>query len=120
MTSTEGSIFETVEVNLLLSGHGLHPFRQRNDRKSNTFSEFTKSTLRQKEVLHSESSFDSPPLLNVRVNLNRAGGHPFDGPLARFWQGPVPGHEADWTYEGDWVSDAKSAGPADYYPRFRR
>jgi hypothetical protein len=44
----------------------------------------------------------------------------FDGPLARFWQGPVPGHEADWTYEGDWVSDAKSAGPADYYPRFRR
>jgi hypothetical protein len=43
----------------------------------------------------------------------------FDGPLARFWQGPVPGHEADWAYDGDWVSDAKAAGPANYYPRFR-
>ncbi len=44
----------------------------------------------------------------------------FDGPLARFWQGPLPGHEADWAYDGDWVSDAKSLGPANYYPRFRQ
>lgn len=44
----------------------------------------------------------------------------FDGPLARFWQGPLPDREADWPYEGDWVSDAKATGPANYYPRFQR
>ena len=43
----------------------------------------------------------------------------FEGPLARFWQGPIPGHESDWAYDGDWVADAKAAGPANYYPRFR-
>jgi hypothetical protein len=42
-----------------------------------------------------------------------------DGPMARFWQGPLPGAEADWAYEGDWVKDAKAGGIADYYPRFR-
>ena len=42
-----------------------------------------------------------------------------DGPMARFWQGPLPGAEADWAYEGDWVKDAKASGIADYYPRFR-
>jgi len=41
------------------------------------------------------------------------------GPLARFWQGPLPGHEADWAYDGDWVSDATASGPANYYPRFK-
>ncbi len=44
----------------------------------------------------------------------------FEGPLARFWQGPVPDHEADWPYAGDWVMDAKALGPANYYPRFQR
>jgi hypothetical protein len=43
----------------------------------------------------------------------------FEGPLERFWQGPLPGKEADWAYDGDWVRDAKAAGPANYYPRFR-
>jgi len=41
-----------------------------------------------------------------------------DGPLARFWQGPLPGREAEWAYEGDWVKDAKALGPANYYPLF--
>jgi hypothetical protein len=44
---------------------------------------------------------------------------PLEGPLARFWQGPLPGAEADWKYDGDWISDAKVDGPANYYPRFR-
>lgn len=43
-----------------------------------------------------------------------------EGPLSRFWQGPLPGSEADWPYEGDWVVDAKAVGPANYYPRFQR
>lgn len=42
-----------------------------------------------------------------------------EGPMARFWQGPLPGAEADWAYDGDWVSDARAGGPANYYPRFR-
>jgi hypothetical protein len=42
-----------------------------------------------------------------------------DGPMARFWQGPLPDGEADWPYESDWVTDAKAGGPANYYPRFR-
>ena len=42
-----------------------------------------------------------------------------EGPLARFWQGPLPGKEGEWAYEGDWVTDAKSGGLAQYYPRFR-
>ena len=42
-----------------------------------------------------------------------------EGPMARFWQGPVPGAEADWAYDGDWLTDAKVNGPASYYPRFR-
>jgi hypothetical protein len=42
-----------------------------------------------------------------------------EGPLARFWQGPLPGHEEDWAYEGDWVTDATASGPASYYPRFQ-
>ena len=41
-----------------------------------------------------------------------------EGPLERFWQGPLPGKEDEWAYEGDWVSDATANGPADYYPRF--
>ena len=42
-----------------------------------------------------------------------------EGPMARFWQGPLPGHEEDWAYEGDWVTDANASGAANYYPRFR-
>lgn len=39
-----------------------------------------------------------------------------EGPLARFWQGPLPGAEDEWPYEGDWLTDIKAAGPENYYP----
>jgi hypothetical protein len=42
----------------------------------------------------------------------------FEGPLARFWQGPLPGAEDSWPYEGDWVGDAQKIGAENYYPRF--
>ena len=42
-----------------------------------------------------------------------------EGPMARFWQGPMPGAEGNWAYDGDWVKDAKAGGIADYYPRFQ-
>ena len=42
-----------------------------------------------------------------------------EGPMARFWQGPLPGRESEWPYESDWVKDAQALGPANYYPRFK-
>lgn len=39
-----------------------------------------------------------------------------EGPLARFWQGPVPGAEDDWPYDGDWLTDVNATGPEHYYP----
>jgi hypothetical protein len=44
---------------------------------------------------------------------------PLEGPMARFWQGPLPGAETEWAYEGDWVKDATADGAANYYPKFR-
>jgi len=44
---------------------------------------------------------------------------PLEGPMARFWQGPLPGAEAEWAYEGDWVKDANGIGAANYYPKFQ-
>jgi len=41
-----------------------------------------------------------------------------DGPLARFWQGPLDGHEADWPYESDWITDVKEMGAVNYYPKW--
>jgi hypothetical protein len=38
-----------------------------------------------------------------------------DGPLARFWQGPLEGQEADWPYASDWVTDVKEMGAHNYY-----
>lgn len=38
------------------------------------------------------------------------------GPLSRFWQGPTPGAEHEWPYDGDWVSDIEAIGPQNYYP----
>ena len=43
---------------------------------------------------------------------------PEAGPLARFWQGPKPGEEADWPYEGDWLSDIRQAGAENYNEGF--
>ncbi len=37
------------------------------------------------------------------------------GPVSRFWQGPVPGREDEWPYDGDWLSDVEAVGPANYY-----
>lgn len=42
-----------------------------------------------------------------------------DGPLARFWQGPADGQEADWPYAGDWLTDVREMGAANYYPKFQ-
>ena len=41
-----------------------------------------------------------------------------EGPLARFWQGPKPGEEEAWPYEGDWLTDTKAMGAANYYPKW--
>lgn len=41
-----------------------------------------------------------------------------EGPLARFWQGPAAGAEDDWPYEGDWLSDVREMGAANYYPKW--
>ncbi len=40
-----------------------------------------------------------------------------DGPVGRFWQGPVPGREDEWPYEGDWLTDVERSGPENYYAR---
>ncbi len=42
-----------------------------------------------------------------------------DGPLARFWQGPAPGHEDEWPYEGDWLADVRARGAENYNERWR-
>ena len=39
-----------------------------------------------------------------------------EGPLARYWQGPAPGREDQWPYDGDWLSDVRQIGPENYYP----
>jgi hypothetical protein len=38
------------------------------------------------------------------------------GAFERFWQGPVPGHEDEWPYEGEWLSDVRAKGAENYYP----
>jgi len=40
------------------------------------------------------------------------------GPFARFWQGPHPDHPETWPYDGDWLSDIRAEGPANYYEPF--
>ncbi len=39
-----------------------------------------------------------------------------DGPVTRFWQGPIDGAEDAWPYDGDWLSDVRAAGAENYYP----
>jgi hypothetical protein len=41
---------------------------------------------------------------------------PDAGPYERYWQGPVEGHEAEWPYEGDWLSEVREMGAETYYP----
>ena len=42
-----------------------------------------------------------------------------DGPFARFWQGPIPGKEADWPYQSDWLTDVAAKGAENYYPAWQ-
>lgn len=42
-----------------------------------------------------------------------------EGPLARFWQGPTEGNEADWPYDGDWLTDVQAMGARNYYPEWK-
>ena len=37
-----------------------------------------------------------------------------EGPLSRFWQGPLPDHPEDWPYQGDWLTDIKKVGAENY------
>ncbi len=41
-----------------------------------------------------------------------------DGPLARFWQGPAGDDPESWPYDGDWLSDIREVGAANYYEPF--
>ncbi len=41
------------------------------------------------------------------------------GPMDRFWQGPVPGQEEAWPYDGDFISDVEGLDGAAYYPAFQ-
>ena len=40
------------------------------------------------------------------------------GPFARFWQGPHPERPEEWPYAGDWLTDIRREGPANYYQRW--
>lgn len=42
-----------------------------------------------------------------------------EGPLARFWQGPLPGSTEAWPYEGDWLSDVRASGAENYNEPWR-
>ena len=47
------------------------------------------------------------------VGNEAAGG----GEMGRFNQGPLPGQEEDWPFEGTFTSEAGATPPADYYPK---
>lgn len=51
-------------------------------------------------------------------SLEPSGGD-LDGPVTRFWQGPVAGDEASWPCEGDWLTDVREMGAENYYPAWR-
>jgi hypothetical protein len=42
----------------------------------------------------------------------------FEGPLARFWQGPSEADPASWPYAGDWLTDVKKSGAENYNEPF--
>lgn len=41
---------------------------------------------------------------------------PEAGSFARFWQGPMPGHEDEWPYDSDWLGEVRTFGAEHYYP----
>ncbi len=42
--------------------------------------------------------------------------NPEAGPFERFWQGPAEGHEDEWPYESDWLTEVRAMGAENYYP----
>lgn len=44
---------------------------------------------------------------------------PGTGPFERFLQGPVEGREDEWPYDGDWLTEVRAMGAANYYPPMR-
>ena len=42
-------------------------------------------------------------------------GDGLEGPVTRFWQGPVDGAEDDWPYDADWLTEVRAKGAANYY-----
>lgn len=46
-------------------------------------------------------------------------GAGLEGAVARFWQGPVDGHEDEWPYDGDWLTDVRAMGPENYYSEWQ-
>ena len=51
-------------------------------------------------------------------SLEPSGGD-LEGPITRFWQGPVEGAEDSWPYDGDWLSEVRAKGAENYYPAWR-
>ena len=47
------------------------------------------------------------------IGNEAAGG----GEMGRFSQGPLPGQEAEWPFEGNFTTEAGATTPADYYPK---
>ncbi len=47
------------------------------------------------------------------VGNENAGG----GELGRFNQGPLPGAEADWPFDGNFTAESSATPAGDYYPR---
>ncbi len=47
------------------------------------------------------------------VGNEQAGG----GELGRFNQGPLPGGEADWPFDGDFTTESSRTPAGDYYPK---
>ena len=47
------------------------------------------------------------------IGNEAAGG----GEMGRFNQGPLPGQEADWPFEGDFMTESGATPAGDYYPK---
>ena len=47
------------------------------------------------------------------VGNEAAGG----GELGRFNQGPLPGHDDDWPFAGNFMEESAATPAADYYPK---
>ena len=41
------------------------------------------------------------------------------GRFDRYWQGPVEGHEDEWPYETDWLTEVRPMRAENHYPRMQ-